>query len=193
MLVYNAEKNTETKVVYSFKRPITTHNFRILMWCQCHSQLKILYVHHTVTDWEVKNHNAMTCSTSINEIRSTGSMFGSGTQTAWPLQPTFFVFPLAKKVALSTILRVLHNITHWIFKWFMTMQWFFMRNMADKCMYRCINLLYINNVAPDMFWLYCGPVQGGALQSRYYTECQNNEVYKYKLLSFNYQVNTLYL
>jgi len=48
------------------------------MWCQCRSQMKILYVHHIVTDWEVKNHNAVACSTSINESRSTGSVFGSG-------------------------------------------------------------------------------------------------------------------
>jgi len=68
------------------------------MWCQGHSQLKSLYVHHVVTDWEDQK---LQCHglqyTSINESQSTGSVFGSVGHRQHDFFSPLFCLPFSKK------------------------------------------------------------------------------------------------
>ena len=63
-----------------------------------------------------------------------------------------------------------------VFKWFMTMHWWFnMRNKNSKCIYRYVNLLCYKQLSLlHVSATYCGHLQGGILWRMYYTESQNS-------------------
>jgi hypothetical protein len=55
------------------------------------------------------------------------------------------------------------------------------RNTTNKCIYICVNLLYYKQRS---LLHVLGHLWGGVLWRMYYIECQNNLMYRYKMLSF---------
>jgi hypothetical protein len=67
-----------------------------------------------------------------------------------------------------------------------------LRNNTNKCLYRCVSLLYYKQ--RSLLYVsatYGGHLQGGVLWMVCCIECRNNLIYKYKMLGFKWNVYAL--